>query len=140
MLNVKTAIKMMPSTDLLISTHRSPSISDLESLLRVTLMVRLTCWILNSRLARVPSSARLITYRALHVPLLIPHVHPSVIKHALYVVLEGHDVLRHALAEDINLVLQLCPLLACLFVGNSLVVRDLGAKLGAGGAKEIGFL
>ncbi len=80
------------------------------------------------------------THGALHVPLLLSHIHPPIVKHTLDIIFQRHDVLRHALTEDVDFMLQLCSLLACMFVGNPPVVYDLGAELGAGRAKEVGFL
>jgi hypothetical protein len=51
-------------------------------------------------------------HRALHVPLFISHCHPTIVEQSLYAVLKGHNVLSHALTKDVDLMLQLCPLLA----------------------------
>lgn len=89
----------------------------------------------------LPTGATLeSTYSALYVPLLLSYIHPPIVEHTLDVVLQCHDVLRHALTEDVNFMLQLCSLLARLFIGNPPVVYDLGAELGARSAKKIGFL
>jgi hypothetical protein len=54
----------------------------------------------------------MVTYGTLHVPLLVSHIHPTIVEHALYVIPEGRDILSHALSKDVNFMLQLCTLLA----------------------------
>ena len=68
------------------------------------------------------------------------HGHLAVIEHASQLVLQRERLLRHPLAQNVDLVLQVRPLATRLVCRHLATGRDFGTQLGARRPEEVGLL
>lgn len=80
------------------------------------------------------------TYGAVSCSLLLPHCHLPVVEHSPYIVIQRRSLLVERLRENVDLMLQVCPLLSNLLVLQTAVILDFLPQLGARRPEQVAFL
>lgn len=79
-------------------------------------------------------------YRTIHLSLIHPHGHLSVIKHPSQFILQGQHFLCKFLIQNVNLMLYKISFPSHLLITCSPGILDFGTELRTCCAEEVGFL